>query len=691
MPEVAAKLAPESLVPPVGEKAAGAVAKVGEEVAPKVVRGVDDISGITTKVKKLVDSANEAMKAQKLLRKPEQAARFGAIKAIREAAELPLEAGKQALAKLKGELPKGQWEEWEALQLTGEELSRLVGNAQRNPNISEGEFVRLFEVLTKKLAAGEIPQKNEIELLRKAFGVELPTTTTGWRIFLDVLNIPRSLLSSVDHSMVLRQNILITTGHPLISAKAAWKSLSKSFRKVSSEDLLKTIVEDADYKILKDSGMSFTQWGAKLGGKLQAREEEFASSLASRIPWVAWSERLAANFLNLTRLHVGKKGLQDLEILGVIERVGDDIVKGEGILQQWTKMVNAATGRGALGPLTDAQPLLNAVLFSPKLQAARLQIPYYYGKVLLGAAKGNAADRYFAKQMTRWIGSFVAFGVTFLGLCKLAGGEVETDPRSSSFAKGKFGNTRLSPLAGFEQYIVLAARLATGKIKTTGGHIVKFSDINSSRWQLLGRFTEFKYAPIFSIVRDILEGENVMGEPLEFTPKGVGKEIYNRTVSMFVQDVVEAYQDAGVFGALGVAPAAFFGMGAQTYEPPSAPSELASWVAALKREEDEIQRLIRQDKMSEAYKIAQNNPLLNMEYDSARNEYYSMTRRNLQSELAKIHVVRAEYNRIEETKSSLLDMTEEQKKAYLELLEGRMDAMAEPVLELLNKMQGSGK
>jgi len=180
------------------------------------------------------------------------------------------------------------------------------------------------------------------------------------------------------------------------------------------------------------------------------------------------------------------------------------------------------------------------------------------------------------------------------------------------------------------------------------------------------------------LAMDLLRGETVMGEEMEATPKGIAKEVWERTVSMFIDDVIEAYQDAGIIGAGLVAPAAFFGMGAQTYEPPPPSSELASWVAALKRDEDKVQRLIRQGKMSEAMEVAANNPLLDIQPE--KDDYYSMSRRRLAGNLAKINITRAAYNKAEETKASLLGMTEEQKEDYLKLLEERMNEEAQAYL-----------
>lgn len=670
----------ETIAPKVPEVAPKVEAIVPKAAEVPIVKGIDDISDITTKVKTLLTSANKARLEQQALRKPEQAARFGSIQEIRQTVEDPIEAAILAKSKLKGELPKGQWPEFEAVQFAPEDVSRLIGNAQKNPNITEAEFVRISEAF-KKMAefktTGKLLQKNEIDLLKKAFLIEIPKSRKAQRLVLDILNIPRSSLASIDHSMVLRQTILLAPAYPKTIAKAAWQSFAKSFRKLDAEDIMRAVTEDADYKVLSDHGMSFTEWGVQ-ARKLPKREEQFSSSIADKIPWVNWSNRLATNYLNLVRLHIGKKGLIDLEHLGLIERVGGELVKGDGILKQWTRIVNAASGRGELGVLSGSQPFLNAVLFSPRLQAARLQIPYYYGKVLLGAAKGNAADRYLAKEMTRMIGSFVAFATTFLGLCKLAGAKVETDPRSSDFGKAKFGNTRISVAGGFEQYIRLAARLISGQAKTSSGQIVSLADLRGNRWQEIGRFTEMKYAPIFSIVRDIMAGENVIGEPIEFTPKGIGKQVYQRTVAMFIQDMIDSFQDSGITRTLLIAPLTFLGGLVQTYAPPSPPTQLASQVAALKRDEDKIQKLIRQGEIDKAREMMQSNSLLDMFYDANENDYYSRTRRALQSQLAKVNQIKADYNKINETK-----MDKERKDVLLKQMEDQMNTESQKALDWL--------
>ena len=57
------------------------------------------------------------------------------------------------------------------------------------------------------------------------------------------------------------------------------------------------------------------------------------------------------------------------------------------------------------------------------------------------------------------------------GLAILAGATVEKDPRSSDFAKLRFGNTRIDFLAGIPSVITFIARIITGKTKNAKGEI----------------------------------------------------------------------------------------------------------------------------------------------------------------------------------------------------------------------------
>ena len=90
--------------------------------------------------------------------------------------------------------------------------------------------------------------------------------------------------------------------------------------------------------------------------------------------------------------------------------------------------------------------------------------------------------------------SLLAFGateVTILGLSKLAGADVGTDPKSSDFGKIRLGKLRLDITGGNGTFGVLLARLITKQTKnSTTGKITTLGQgykTDSRRWSFSGK------------------------------------------------------------------------------------------------------------------------------------------------------------------------------------------------------------
>src|SRR3990167_11303153 len=93
------------------------------------------------------------------------------------------------------------------------------------------------------------------------------------------------------------------------------------------------------------------------------------------------------------------------------------------LYKSFAGFVNNATGRGDLGKLNRNAQMLNTLFFSPRLIASRFNLlnPVWYARQ--PALVRNEAIKSFAE--------FVGIGSSILALAKLAGADVETDPRST--------------------------------------------------------------------------------------------------------------------------------------------------------------------------------------------------------------------------------------------------------------------
>jgi hypothetical protein len=225
------------------------------------------------------------------------------------------------------------------------------------------------------------------------------------------------------------------------------------------------------------------------------------------------------------------------------------------VLQSIASWVNHATGRGSIKKLESAMVPLNALLFSPRLIASRLQLlnPVYYAKL----------DPFARKQAVRGMGQLLGSVGLTLGLAELAGADVVRDPRNTDFGKIKIGNTRIDIAGGFQQYIVAASRWYSGEsVSSTTGEVTTLAGgfNKPSRADILTNFAENKLAPVPAWAWDYQKNENFAGD--EFDPV---KETGRLFLPLGWENAYEGYTvdgpaaGAASFGLGGI------GFGVQTY------------------------------------------------------------------------------------------------------------------------------
>jgi hypothetical protein len=329
--------------------------------------------------------------------------------------------------------------------------------------------------------------------------------------------------------------------------KAAPKMASYLFSKKSYNALMQDIYTRPSYHLMEEHGLAFSD----LGSDLTRREENFASDIAKKIPGIKASERVYSGFLNKLRADVFDSMLRDFR------KAGFNPNDEPELLRDAAKYINDATGRGNLGRFTKYGPAMNALLFSPRLMASRINL-------IKGALTGfHGYHPQVRKQAIRDLAGFGGVVSTTLALASMAGADIETDPRSTDFAKIKDGNTRHDILAGFQQYIRLAAQLATGEKKTIAGDVQELGKGfgKPTRLDQVITFFRTKGSPVATFVADYLDGQNVVGEPFE-----VQKALLERLTPMSINGFKEAYDDQGFEGIVKSLDS-LFGIGVQTYAP----------------------------------------------------------------------------------------------------------------------------
>ena len=147
-------------------------------------------------------------------------------------------------------------------------------------------------------------------------------------------------------------------------------------------------------------------------------------------------------------------------------------------------------------------------------------------------------------------------------LASLAWAKVSTNSNSSDFSKIKIGDTRIDLAGGFQQYIVAASRLMSGKyVSSTSG---KESTLGegykpTTRYDIALRTLENKEAPVASFITALLKQQDPLGEKIDLK-----KEIVSRFTPMILQDMIELYKEDP--SLLPLAAVGALGGGVQTYQ-----------------------------------------------------------------------------------------------------------------------------
>lgn len=510
----------------------------------------------TDPIQKLISALTEAKPLrgkQEALYREARAKQAGALSGIQGQA-----GGEQGfykeLGQLKGPLPKVEYENIRK-NFTQTELDTLFNKVKENDILTPFEKVNAQGALMKMLGAegGAVPTKSELALLSEIFPPELTKALLEKRPLIqklmqeasDVLSLPRAFMATADFSAPFRQGVFLGPTHPK-EFGSAFKSMFKyAFNPKAYEGFQESLKTRPNAKLYREFGLALSDTGSELS----KREESFMSTIPEKIPLFKSiyksSNRAYSGFLNKLRVDVFDN------MVDSVRKNGQDSPE---VIKDIAKFVNSATGRGDLGALSKHAEILNATMFAPRLVASRVNLlnPLYYAGL-------NPTVR---KEALKSLVGFVGTGATVLGLAKLGGAEVGTDPRSADFGKIKIGNTRLDIWGGFQQYIKLVAQLTSGQLvnSETGKVMTLGEGYNAAtRKDIIIRFLESKESPIIGLVTALVTGQNNMGKPLN-----VPSEVISRFIPLIAQDIYDLYIDKGAKGVALAVPG-MFGVGSQTY------------------------------------------------------------------------------------------------------------------------------
>ena len=516
----------------------------------------------------------------------QRASRFGKFAQVNVRGEKS--AGK-AMKTLKGELDKVEPLSAIRDELTHSEIDKMFRTIGSSKLLTEGDKAHTFDALWKMLDGRAVPQKGQYELLAKVFGREpineIQTLYAGLGFLGDTRlwsgvaqNLPKlaktantmkAMRSSMDLSAPLRQGI------GLIHKKEWWTdALPTMIKSMGSKDFFdRRMLEINEEMVQIRERLGYSDPNQKKNLNLEItdpssisnREEAFLNNYLKQLkiqPIIGWSERAYVGFLNELRFSVFKK------LLDNAERQGVDIITSAPTI---AKFVNTATGRGDLGKLgRNFNDELNILFFSPKLIKSRLDYfnPAYW----------KSLDSFTRQEMIKSVLATASTGIMISNLYRLAGNaDLSTDITSTDFMKSKMGRIRMDPFAGFQQYIVAAARF----IQSAGNLAFQNQTPESRRLGIFQRTPRSigenlltgKFSPLASLAWDLANakisntgertsrfGENISNTQLI---KNVGMSF----VPIFIEDMYELYKkDPSFFESISIPPAVFTGVGMQIYD-----------------------------------------------------------------------------------------------------------------------------
>lgn len=367
----------------------------------------------------------------------------------------------------------------------------------------------------------------------------------------------------LDAGFIGRQAGLITKGRPIRfgygALKTAWSAFSdekKSFR------INKEISESPRIKLKNIGKVRFTE----VDGKLSKREDEFMDHLLGKVPGFKQTERVHSTGLNWTRSNYFDLLADKVEMR--LERKGRSLIT-EDMAKNIGAFVNDASGGAGLGKLESSAKLFSDILFSTRLTVSRFKM--LYGSSTLSSDADVRAI--LMQELARMVAARVAYyGIVAAGLYALAGPpgddekwDIGLDPSSSEFLKIRIGNTRIDPMSGLSQAIVVLYRVISRTKTTIGGEAVDLGEPEyggDTSWTIIQKFARSKLAPVPGAIVNILDTKNIIGEKTTYA--SVAKDL---TIPIHIRDFFKFLENDGVAFGVTMTVAEGLGEGAQYYDP----------------------------------------------------------------------------------------------------------------------------
>jgi hypothetical protein len=308
----------------------------------------------------------------------------------------------------------------------------------------------------------------------------------------------KSIVASLDNSILLNQGLKVLFNNPKIWAKNAKQTFVDMYHTFGGKDVMAEVKAEILSRPNAMSGL-YKKEGLAVG----VAEEAFPVSLQNKVPVIGRafeaSENAFTGFQYRTRADLFDKYYEIANQLGVD-------YTGIG------RVANTLTGRGDLGRLEGSKgvEIANNLFFSPRYIMANLD-------TLTLSLRHHKVSSPFARKQAAMnsLRTIAAIGTILTIANAINDDSVEEDARSSDFGKIRVGNTRVDVTGGLAGYATLGMRLATMSTKSPSSG--KVSELNTGKfgartgWDVTMDFTANKFSPPLGAVRDVLRGRDFDG------------------------------------------------------------------------------------------------------------------------------------------------------------------------------------
>jgi hypothetical protein len=338
----------------------------------------------------------------------------------------------------------------------------------------------------------------------------------------------KAVVTGIDDSAFAIQTYMSILRRPRTGATAFKLHIEHALSQKKFNRWLAALHSSSDWKFMKDAGLDVTEpqslkerekeeiFNNRFNGTIKIKGKEYKLIDAPLKPF----ERAFTTLGNVTRV-VGFRTISKKYI-----KEGHTWENSPELFKSLAKRLNTETGRGALNEYVEmANKVVTMGIWSPRLMAMKFNILGISDLASLVLSKVGTKGYYrqlHPKERLEAIRDVAQFAVTVMalsyGVALMAGGNLDTDPLSSTFMNVVLPNGKsYNFTGGFSGYIRSICQMVAGK-KHEDGATTKVNPL-----QTAGRFFRGKTPPLTSAALNMASGKTFMGQPT--TPLNEAKNV----------------------------------------------------------------------------------------------------------------------------------------------------------------------